>query len=285
VVSEEKEATDATSYQCHLCKEKFDKYFDYKSHLKSHDSDKVYRCVVSGCGACFKTVEEYVDHTTSHPNMEYKCHVCPDRFTDLNDLNLHQFTHLTDRDTRHQQVFECTQCKNKYSSQTSLDYHLATTSHNHTCAVCNKTFTTLRLLRKHARISHDETQANTYTCIECDVNFKNEYELRRHCMIHSTQLQYSCDQCGARFNRKDKLTRHSLSHNWRKKYKCPFQEHMACDKQFHRLDKLKQHINTHGNIKCFSCHVCQVKYTRKEHLKAHILKKHPDATSPEQVSK
>ena len=39
-----------------------------------------------------------------HKDIEYNCHLCPDKFNDLNDLNLHQYTHLTDKDTREKQV-------------------------------------------------------------------------------------------------------------------------------------------------------------------------------------
>ena len=267
--------TTDTSYQCGICKESFEDYHPYKSHLKNHDDEKVYRCVVNGCGECFPNVEDYVDHITSHQNMEYKCYACPDKFTDLNDLNLHQFTHLTDRDTREHQVFECSKCKNKYSSQTALDHHIESTDHSYSCAVCNKPFLSLRLLRKHMSMYHSES---TLSCDICGQTVKTETALKRHKLVHSSELAFACDDCGARFNRKDKLKRHSLSHNWRKKFKCPFQEHMNCDKEFHRLDKLKQHITTHGNIKCFSCTLCEAKYTRKEHLKTHMSKKHAQAT-------
>ena len=45
-------------------------------------------------------------------------------------------------------------------------------------------------------------------------------------------------------------------------------------KEFHRFDKLKLHIMTHGNIKPFKCTVCDVGFTRKEHLKVHVNKQH-----------
>ena len=175
------------------------------------------------------------------------------------------------QDTREKQVFECKHCKNKYTSAESYDYHLQTDTHSYPCNVCSKVFTAGRYLRKHMASSHTE---GSFKCDVCGKLLKNDFYLKAHKLIHTGELPFACTECGARFNRKDKVKRHMLTHNAHKKFKCPFKEHMNCEKEFHRFDKLKLHIMTHGNIKPFKCNICDVGFTRKEHLKVHTNKQH-----------
>merc|ERR1719193_813170 len=201
-------------YNCPYCQEKFSKHTAYKSHLTEHQEKKCYRCILPKCGQMFSNIEHYVDHTSGHKDMEYSCHVCSERFTDLNDMNLHQYTHLTDKDTREKQVFECKQCKNKYTAIEALDYHMETDSHCYPCNLCKKEFTALRYLRKHIASIHNE---GTFKCDVCGKLFKKEYFLKVHKLIHSGDLPFACNECGKKFNRKDKLKRHTLIHNTHKK--------------------------------------------------------------------
>ena len=260
------------SYSCSFCSERYLKYPDYRVHLRTHLGEKCYRCTVPGCGHLFKLAQEFVDHVRSHgDDLEYRCHVCPDRFTDLNDLNLHQYTHLTDQETRERPVFECDKCRNKYATLAALDYHRQTDRHTYPCALCDRDFAAERFLRKHMTTAHSE---GSFQCDICCKRLRNEHYLKVHKLIHTGELPFPCDECDARFNRKDKLKRHLLSHSVVKKFKCPFREHMNCNKEFHRLDKLKLHIMTHGSMKPFKCELCEQGFTRKEHLKTHVSKLH-----------
>lgn len=45
--------------------------------------------------------------------------------------------------------FQCTRCQNKYSSPEALEHHINTSSHDHPCPHCNKSFTCERYLRRH----------------------------------------------------------------------------------------------------------------------------------------
>ena len=260
-----------TSYQCQYCRENFKKYSELKTHIKIHEAEKHYKCTVRNCGKLFLDLDVFLEHTSLHQDKEYRCHICSKLFRDLNQLNLHSYTHITDEQTREKQFFQCSKCKNKYSSLEALDHHLDTASHSFLCDLCDKEFASERLFRKHLSVTHSE---GMFKCTVCKKKMKNEHYLKSHMMIHTGELPYQCKQCGAKFNRNDKLKRHSLIHSEVKKYKCPFKDHMGCTKEFHRFDKLKLHIMTHGNIKPFKCELCDNGFSRKEHLNAHIQKIH-----------
>ena len=261
----------STSYQCQYCRQSFHKYPEFKTHIKVHESEKNYKCTVRSCGKLFTDLDLFLEHTSLHENKEYRCHICSKLFKDLNQLNLHSYTHLTDEQTREKQFFQCSKCKNKYSSLEALDHHLDTASHSFPCDQCDKEFASERLFRKHLAVTHTE---GMFQCDICKKRMKNEHYLKSHMMIHTGELPYQCKECGAKFNRNDKLKRHSFIHSDVKKYKCPFKDHMGCSKEFHRFDKLKLHIMTHGNIKPFKCEICDNGFSRKEHLNAHVLKIH-----------
>ena len=269
--AEEGQVGAGTSYECPYCRESLATYLQLKTHLKVHEEEKSYKCIVRGCGLMFHDLALFLDHTRSHQDKLYRCHICSKMFKDLNQLNLHSYSHLTDEQTREKQFFQCSKCKNKYTSMEALDHHLDTATHSFTCDICDKEFTAERLLRKHITVTHSE---GNFECAICKKKMKNEHYLKSHMMIHTGELPFECKDCGAKFNRNDKLKRHSLTHSDQKKYKCPFREHTGCSKEFHRFDKLKLHIMTHGNIKPFKCDICDAGFSRKEHLTAHTAKIH-----------
>ena len=274
----EKEATGArtksvisTSYECPYCQENHDKYPEFKTHLKSHEEEKTYKCIVRGCGQMFQDLDQFIAHTSCHQDKQYRCHICSNIFEDLNQLNLHSYSHLTDEQTREKQFFPCSKCKNRYTSQEALDHHMDTASHSFSCGHCDKEFSSERQLRKHISVTHAE---GAFECEVCQKKMKNEHYLKSHMLIHTGELPFECKDCGAKFNRNDKLKRHSLTHNVEKKFKCPFKDTLGCTKEFHRFDKLKLHIMTHGSIKPFRCEVCDTGFSRKEHMAAHLAKVH-----------
>ena len=260
-----------TSYECPYCQENHLKYTEFKSHLKTHEEEKNYKCIVRGCGQLFQDLDQFIAHTSFHQNKQYRCHICSKIVEDLNQLNLHSYSHLTDEQTREKQFFQCSKCKNKYTSQEALDHHMDTASHSFSCGHCDKEFSAERMLRKHILVTHSE---GAFECKICKKKMKNEHYLKSHMLIHTGDLPYECKECGAKFNRIDKLKRHSLIHKQEKKFKCPFRDTMGCSKEFHRFDKLKLHIMTHGNIKPFKCEVCDTGFSRKEHMSAHLEKVH-----------
>jgi len=261
----------SSSYECPYCLLTFPSFPTFKSHLKEHQTEKCYRCITPNCSKMFQDLQAFLDHTAEHKDREFRCHICSNKFSDLAQLNLHSYSHLTDEQTREKQVFKCSKCKNTYTSAEALDHHMETTPHSYTCEICDKEFSAERFLRKHIGVAHTR---GLFKCHICQKKFKNESYLKSHSMIHTGEMPFECKECGTKFNRKDKLKRHTQTHNPSRKFKCPFKDHINCNKEFHRFDKLKLHIMTHGNIKPFKCDVCNNGFSRKEHLNSHMQKIH-----------
>ncbi|XP_055934134.1 zinc finger protein 341-like isoform X1 [Argiope bruennichi] len=268
---------DKSSYACPYCSYIGNSYYKLKSHMKQHDTEKVYKCILSTCGQMFNELDPFLEHTKSHENeMTYRCHECNKSFPSLYDLGSHQFTHSlypNSRTRSSRRFFQCNTCLNKYSTPAALDHHLATSSHTYKCSWCVKVFPCERYLRRHLQI-HSESES--FTCNICNKGFKTESYLKVHMLVHSEEKPYDCSVCKAAFNRKDKLKRHLLIHEPIKRFKCPFRTHGGCNKEFNRADKLKSHILTHSCIKPFACRLCGKNFTRKAHLRDHEKQNHND---------
>ncbi|GFT23835.1 zinc finger protein 341 [Nephila pilipes] len=266
---------DKSSYACPYCSYIGNSYYKLKSHMKKHDTEKVYKCILSSCGQMFNDLDPFLEHTKSHENeMTYRCHECNKNFPSLYELGSHQFSHSlypNSRPRTSRRFFQCNLCLNKYSTPAALDHHLATSSHTYSCSWCDKVFPCERYLRRHLQI-HSESEA--FTCNICNKGFKTESYLKVHMLVHSEEKPYDCSICKAAFNRKDKLKRHLLIHEPVKRYKCPFRTHGGCPKEFNRADKLKSHILTHSCIKPFTCGICGKNFTRKAHLRDHEKQNH-----------
>ncbi|GIX80675.1 zinc finger protein 341 [Caerostris darwini] len=164
---------DKNSYACPYCSYIGNSYYKLKSHMKQHDTEKVYKCILSSCGQMFNELDPFLEHTKSHENeMTYRCHECNKSFPSLYDLGSHQFTHSlypNSRGRTSRRFFQCSLCLNKYSTPAALDHHIATSSHTYSCSccrVCGKHFTRKAHVRDHERHHHCEEELKQLTVEE-----------------------------------------------------------------------------------------------------------------------
>ncbi|XP_062584073.1 zinc finger protein 341-like [Saccostrea cucullata] len=258
------------SYVCQYCPSRFKSYFHLKSHMVQHKNQQVFKCSMAKCSRVFKELDSFLEHIKEHEcEMSYRCHTCSKMFVSLYELGLHQYTHSLyphqgpKTGPRH---FQCTRCMNKYSTPEALEHHINTSSHDHPCPHCNKSFTCERYLRRHLPSHGSEGQ---FQCPICEKKFKAEHYLKMHALIHTGETPFSCEICHTAFNRKDKLKRHMLIHEPAKRYKCPFKAVTGCTKEFSRTDKLKSHIVTHSGLRPYKCGECGRCFSRKPHLIEH----------------
>ncbi|KAJ6661099.1 hypothetical protein lerEdw1_016900, partial [Lerista edwardsae] len=229
-----------SSYQCQFCPNKFNTYFQLKSHMIQHKHEQVYKCVVKSCAQTFQKQDSFLEHIKNHQEeLSYRCHLCSKDFSSLYELGVHQYSHsLLPQHSPKKDVAVykyssngssnlymerlkalCVKCVNKYSTPEALEHHLQTATHSFPCPHCQKVFPCERYLRRHLP-THGG--GGKFKCQICKKFFRREHYLKLHAHIHSGEKPFKCSVCDSAFNRKDKLKRHMLIHEPYKKYKCPF---------------------------------------------------------------
>ncbi|XP_014667676.1 PREDICTED: zinc finger protein 341-like [Priapulus caudatus] len=259
------------SYLCQYCNQSFENYFHLKTHMVSHKSEQVYKCVLKTCSETFHEMDQFLDHVKMHEDeLSYRCHMCSKSFSTLYDLGVHQYSHSLYPNQQAKlcgpRYYRCNKCMNKYATPEALEHHMNTVNHTYPCPQCGKVFPCERYLRRHLPLHGTLPK---FLCQVCNKGFKTDTYLKMHALIHTNERPFACDQCPAAFNRKDKLKRHKLIHLPQKRFKCPFRSHVGCKKEFSRADKLKAHIITHSGIKPFKCADCGKMFSRKMYLKEH----------------
>ena len=159
---------------------------------------------------------------------------------------------------------ECTDCKKKFKTKTSLNIHLSmhTGKKLHKCSYCSKIFTKKSILTCHIR-SH--TKEKVFQCSVCKKGFSLKGNLKRHMKIHSSEKPFECSVCKKEFMRKEILKDHMKIHTGEKPFKCSL-----CKKDFNRRSSLKEHIKIHLGKKPFECSVCKNAFIRKDQLVIHM---------------
>ncbi|KAM5135222.1 zinc finger protein 341 [Mantella aurantiaca] len=259
-----------SSYHCQFCPNKFNSYFQLKSHMTQHKQEQVYKCVVKGCVHTCQKLEQFLEHIKTHQEeMTYRCHICNKDFSSLYEMGVHQYSHSLlplIAPKKEMAVYKCLKCMNKYSTQEALEQHLQSATHSYPCPHCQKVFPCERYLRRHLP-THGG--GGRYKCPVCKKLFRREHYLKLHSHIHSGEKPFRCSLCDSAFNRKDKLKRHLLIHEPYKPYKCPFASHTGCNKEFNRPDKLKAHVLSHSGMKSHKCQYCAKSFSRRAHMIEH----------------
>ncbi|KAK9510220.1 hypothetical protein O3M35_005049 [Rhynocoris fuscipes] len=228
------------SFVCQYCPSVLKSYLEWKTHMKTHVSQKVYKCVQDCCGETFTDLDRFLSHVHVHKDeSRYTCHLCLAEFASLDALGQHQFSH--DKANLPKKVM-CRKCGNRVIPGCH-NCPLDAVTPQHSCPLCNRSFAEERFLRRHLILVHSPSQ---HQCQHCEKYFKTRQYLNAHIKaVHCAIRPHVCSVCSASFSTKEKLVRHGLIHEKIKRFKCPFVKTMDCTKEFNRKDKLKQHILTH----------------------------------------
>ncbi|CAH0600465.1 unnamed protein product [Chrysodeixis includens] len=147
-----------------------------------------------------------------------------------------------------------------FPSVTKLARHVRTHAgdRSYPCKYCNKSFIKGHHYTRHLRLKHRETirscrgpfgEQDQLRCEQCEESFVNQDELIYHSAIHATQ----------------NLT-------------CPL-----CQEKFDDVDAVTTHIKTHVNGMEFMCDLCELVFTSKEKLDAHVTLAHDDEMRSESL--
>lgn len=110
---------------------------------------------------------------------------------------------------------------------------VAHTREGYVCAVCHKTFTRRKILRRHQRFHSGE---KPYSCPACPKTFALRKSLRRHRRFHTGEKPHMCPKCGKSFRLRDNLKTHLRFHTGEKPYSCS-----TCGKMFRIARNLEKH--------------------------------------------
>ncbi|XP_021420992.2 zinc finger protein 91 isoform X1 [Oncorhynchus mykiss] len=170
------------------------------------------------------------------------CHVCQETFQSAYLMRKHL-------NSKHDQLpYQCCDCGEHFKRKFHLKEHkklclaASSTTSNicptpdqsskaRNCSLCNKTFDSPYLMRKHLKSKHDQLP---YQCPGCGGNFQRNFHLKEHkkeCLVAKSLL--SCSVCDKTFIEASNLTKHVRSHT----YQCT-----KCLQSFERQEDLQKHL-------------------------------------------
>ena len=114
---------------------------------------------------------------TQTGDKPYSCSECEEKFTDENDLIIHERTHTGEK------LYSCSECEENFTDENDLIMHERT-----------------------------HTGDRPYSCSDCDEKFAVESDLTKHERTHTSDKPYSCCQCGEKFNVESDLNLHAQTH-------------------------------------------------------------------------
>lgn len=138
-------------FQCYKCKEQFTSFSKTSFHLKQHDAEEKFKCIV--CGSRFILWEEYSRHLCQGSSIQ--CSYCNETFFATAPLIDH-LEHWHDVKT----LFKCEKCGHFFSMLLLKQYHMVQHSNEGSkpfvCKVCGKGFGSRSSLRNHEDIHSDD---------------------------------------------------------------------------------------------------------------------------------
>ncbi|XP_055778666.1 zinc finger protein 184-like [Salvelinus fontinalis] len=280
---------------CSLCGKTFIEAEDLMAHMRSHTEQNPYQSfeelnmstssfedgieISQPHGTSplspttFKVCPTPRQSSKSRPSSKSRtCHVCLKTFYAVYSMRKHMIF------KRDQLIYQCLDCGEQFERKFNLREHTAEchptlSSKARTCHLCNKTFGSPYLMRKHLKSQHDQLP---YQCRDCGEHFKRKCNLKEH--TKNCPTMFSCLSCGEKFEERCNLKEH-------KKECLAVKELFSCSlckKPFIEARGLTAHMRSHekkSNLKepkvCLAAkkrHFCSM--CNKTFIKVHDLKAH-----------
>lgn len=142
-------------FECYKCKQQLSSFWKTQVHLKQHDAEEKFKCIV--CGIRFIQSENFDRHLCQ--GTDIKCAYCDEKFAATITL----LNHL-DQSHEAKTLMKCEKCGRFFSMPLLKQIHMLqhhsgeSTEDNKpfVCTTCNKGFATKISLRNHEEIHSDE---------------------------------------------------------------------------------------------------------------------------------
>ncbi|XP_062403990.1 zinc finger protein 664-like [Sardina pilchardus] len=178
--------------------------------------------------------------------------------------------HLQESNFLQERVSEHLDCIQQKIYEQNYELNLQLKGSLYHCAVCRKSFTALKVLKKHQKMhsvkvnEKKNSGKKQHKCPHCEEILRTARNLKSHMLKHAYSKNYKCPQCGKDFARSNDLKRHMLSHAG--EMKCA-----QCGKTFLHPSKLKNHMLTHTGERPHECAQCGGGFIQMSNLKTHML--------------
>lgn len=189
----------------------------------------------------FQGVEALRSSLISVATSHLTCPVCNESLLGLDKLTIHLFTHITERDNKHEENEIAKREKEINESINSLNTLVENENELVKCDICNFNFTDKNILEMHQKFLHQTTpDKNTgqysYHCHLCSKKFKKRGSL----MVHLRVAHYGF---GHQLNPEKPQEQPTTSKIQEKQWECD-----VCSKLFTTKYFLKKHKRLHTGI-------------------------------------
>jgi len=203
------------------------------------------------------------------PEAHLVCSECNERFSSDTSLR----AHMADLHT----IVQCPQCGLEVYGSTNLINHMsdrhpapdtdATVKSEFaapTCTICRETFVTNQALKYHL---YKHSGLKPFQCTVCQTSFRTPSTLKSHVEVQHTESKHRCNICGLKSSTSGKLKIHMRTHTNEKPYHCTF-----CSANFRQLSVLRVHEFTHTKKSRHKCDRCGHFFPTKNRLIGHRSK-------------
>ncbi|XP_026317408.1 zinc finger protein OZF-like isoform X2 [Hyposmocoma kahamanoa] len=179
-----------SSLICLLCNKNFSRDLLLKTHLKSHELDRPFRC--DTCDMTFKYKSTLVRHMQVHKNLRpYKCKYCDKTFTAFGLIKPHLRKHTGER------PYPCDICFKGFSHKQNMERHKL--RHNKVkqliCEICHKQFPRESRLKYHMRTHLIDKLP--FKCPLCHKCYSHRQNIQRHYKKKHPNETYECKETDA----------------------------------------------------------------------------------------
>ena len=213
---------------CVTCDKSFPSSCDLRLHVRTHTGERPFSCSV--CNKRFSSLSSFCErHYHSGPSL--LCHLgshhvqhddqgkLKSEILVCKELNQAAAVPMENAENGcsssvSEEVavcFICSKSLNRKSQATHYRKHTGDTDDvQHRCTTCNKSFSSLKVLKVHV-MSH--TGEKPYRCSVCDKGFCNSGYRDVHLRMHTDEKPYMCTICGRQFAVRSSMRRHLQTHS------------------------------------------------------------------------